>query len=66
MIDVNNIKVAQINNMINNLKTKLANTDYMAIKFAEGELTTSEYAVVREKRKQWRNAINELEKQLKV
>ena len=43
----------------------LRQTDYKAIKFAEGELSESEYAPIREQRRQCRNAINMLEMEYK-
>lgn len=43
------------------LKKKLANTDYMAIKYAEGALTKEEYAEMKVQRQAWRDRINELE-----
>lgn len=46
------------------LKGKLTETDYQAIKYAEGEMTYAEYASIKEERKAWRNEINELEKKL--
>lgn len=49
---------------INYLKAKLAETDYKAIKYAEGEITEEEYAPIREERRAWRDEINELEAQL--
>jgi hypothetical protein len=48
------------------LKGKLHNTDYKAIKFAEGELTEAEYAPVREQRKAWRNQINALRSEIEI
>lgn len=45
-------------------KEKLAETDYKAIKFAEGELTEEEYAPTREERRAWRDEINRLEAEL--
>ena len=42
------------------LKQKLFDTDYRAIKFAEGELTEEEYAPYREERRAWRAEINSL------
>lgn len=45
---------------ITELKNKLFNTDYQAIKFAEGELSEEEYAPIREQRRNWRKEINEL------
>lgn len=47
------------------LKGKLTETDYQAIKYAEGEMTDEEYEPIRLQRKAWRNEINELEEQLK-
>ena len=44
------------------LKQLLADTDYKAIKFSEGELTEEEYAPIRAQRKQWREEINRLER----
>lgn len=46
------------------LKLKLSETDYQAIKFAEGELTAEEYEPVKQQRRAWRERINELEKLL--
>lgn len=46
------------------LKQKLTDTDYKAIKYAEGEYTDEDYTLVKEMRKEWRRAINELEEQL--
>lgn len=43
------------------LKQNLANTDYQAIKFAEGRMTQEEYAPIGEQRQQWRDEINRLE-----
>ncbi len=49
---------------ITELKQKLANTDYQAIKFAEGEITESEFIPIRVKRAEWREQINKLEQLL--
>lgn len=46
------------------LKSLLRDTDYQALKFAEGALTESEYAETRAKRAAWRARINELEAEL--
>lgn len=43
------------------LKAKLAATDYIAAKLAEGAAEISEYAEEIEQRAQWRKRINELE-----
>lgn len=42
-------------------KVVLAETDYKAIKFAEGEISEEEYAPIRELRRQCRAEINRLE-----
>lgn len=49
---------------IESLKQKLADTDYQAIKYAEGQISEEEYASIREQRQSWRNKINELEAEL--
>lgn len=56
------IKTIEINERIAELKELLSNTDYKAIKYAEGEMTPAEYEPIREQRKAWRNEINKLEK----
>ena len=52
-------------NEISLLKSKLNQTDYKAIKFAEGELSAEEYEETRLQRKAWRERINTLEIELK-
>ena len=42
------------------LKKKLADTDYIACKIAEGAETLEEYAEIRAQREEWRTQINEL------
>lgn len=49
---------------IESLKQMLLDTDYQAIKFAEGQISEEEYAPIREQRQSWRNSINELEAEL--
>lgn len=44
------------------LKQYLFNTDYKAIKYAEGLLTAEEYAEIKAQRQAWRDEINKLEK----
>lgn len=46
------------------LRGLLHNTDYQAIKFAEGELTVVEFAPIREQRKAWRTQIRTLEEEI--
>ena len=43
------------------LKKKIADSDYKAIKFAEGWMTEEEYGPIREERQSIRNLINQLE-----
>lgn len=56
-------QVAENNRLseIATLKGQLAATDYQAIKFAEGWLSTDEYAEMKAQRQAWRDRINELE-----
>ena len=49
---------------ISELKQKLAETDYKCLKFVDGEITQAEYAETWQKRKQWREEINKLEKEI--
>lgn len=58
-------QIIEMQNRIFALKEKLKSTDYQAIKFAEGEVTTSEYAPIKENRRLWRLEINNLEQELK-
>lgn len=52
---------AEINAEIYALKSQLAETDYKAIKYAEGWITAEEYAETKAQRQAWRDRINELE-----
>lgn len=61
---INSITMKKL--IILNDKKKLAQTDYKAIKFAEGELTMTEYAPIREERRALRTQINELEAEIKA
>lgn len=61
---VDNTKVLEANKRIEELKTLLKDTDYQAIKYAEGELTATEFAPMKQQRKAWREEIRELEKGL--
>lgn len=44
-------------------KILLRDTDYQAVKHADGALTDEEYAEMKAKRQGWRDTINELEAQ---
>ena len=46
------------------LKQMLNDTDYQAIKYAEGWLTDEEYAPIKAQRQEWRDEINRLEIEL--
>ena len=46
---------------IQKLKIKLQQTDYQAIKYAEGFISEEEYAPIRAQRQAWREEINQLE-----
>ena len=43
------------------LKQQLADTDYKAIKYAEGLITAEDYAATKAQRQAWREEINALE-----
>ena len=49
---------------ITQLKKQLSDTDYKAIKYAEGQISESEYASVKAGRQGYRDRINELEAML--
>ncbi len=51
---------------IADLKQKLIDTDYKAIKYAEGVMSEEEYAPIKEQRQSWRDEINRLESELNV
>ncbi len=55
--------ISNRNKEISELKAKLAQTDYQAIKFAEGWITAEDYAPTKALRNSWRARINELEVQ---
>lgn len=46
---------------ISELKSKLASTDYIVIKIAEGEANAEDYSEILAQRKAWRAEINQLE-----
>lgn len=48
------------------LKSKLASTDYVAAKLAEGAATREEYADVLNERQSWRDEINALEQEVQT
>lgn len=50
---------------INKYKKLLSDSDYKAIKYAEGVLTEEEYSETKQQRQEWRNKINELEEMIR-
>ena len=57
--------IHQVDNLtqISELKQKLAETDYIACKIAEGVATKEEYAEQIKQRQLWREEINRIEKE---
>ena len=51
---------------INACEQILANSDYKALKYAEGQISETEYAEIKEFRQSMRDKINELQKELEV
>ena len=49
---------------IEKLKKLLADSDYKAIKYAEGLISASDYAPIKMEREMWRKEINEKEKDI--
>ena len=60
------IKHGEIQEKINQLKKLLKDTDYKALKYAEGWLSTDEFKETLDQRQLWRNQINELESELET
>ena len=58
------IRQYEIQNQISELKGKLIETDYQAIKYAEGQISETDYAPIKAQRQEWRNKINQLEKEI--
>ena len=46
------------------LYSKLTYSDYQVIKYVEGELTEEEFTPIKAQRKQWRERVRQLEKEL--
>ena len=57
--------IASINQQIRKLHCKLAATDYQALKYSEGWITEKDYTEIKANRQSWRDAINQLQAQLK-
>ena len=58
------VGVLSVEDKISQLKDNLADTDYQAIKYAEGWITDEEYEPLKLQRQAWRNEINMLEKNI--
>lgn len=56
-------RIAKIDSEILELKIYLSESDYKAIKYAEGWISEEEYKEIKEQRQAWRDRINELEEQ---
>ena len=61
----NEERISVIEGEINALKQLLANTDYKALKHADGVMSDEEYAETLELRKSYRYKINKYEEELK-
>lgn len=57
--------IASINQQIRELQDKLSATDYQALKYSEGWITEKDYMEIKANRQSWRDAINQLQAQLK-
>lgn len=44
------------------LKCKLKNTDYITLKYMEGQITENEFQIAKVQRAEWRKELEELEK----
>lgn len=55
------LKLKSSETKIAELKEKLFDSDYKALKFAEGELTAEMYEPIKQQRKSWREEIRRLE-----
>ena len=51
---------------IANLKKALSDTDYKAIKFAEGEINPEDYLPIKNQRAEWRAKINKLQEDFNI
>jgi hypothetical protein len=57
-------KILELYRQISVITTYLQNTDYKAIKFAEGELSKEEYEPTKQQRITWRKQIGVLENEI--
>ena len=59
-------RIDTINAEITALKSLLTDTDYKALKHADGVMSAEEYEPIRQQREEWRDKINALETELAV
>lgn len=52
--------------VVEELKIRLAETDFQAIKYAEGLYTEDQYIPIREQRQRWRDAINDYNEKIRA
>lgn len=57
-------EIDEIQRKIDETKAKLSQTDYQAIKYAEGFISETDYAQIKAQRQAWRDEINALEAEL--
>ena len=57
-------EIDEVQRKISETKAKLSQTDYQAIKYAEGFISEADYAQIKAQRQAWRDEINALEAEL--
>ena len=57
-------EIDEVQRKINEIKAKLSETDYQAIKYVEGFISEADYAQIKAQRQAWRDEINALEAEL--
>lgn len=57
-------RIAELDTKIQKFKLLLAQSDYKLYKFMDGAMSEEEYAPIRAQRKNYRDAINQLEKEI--
>lgn len=57
-------EIDEVQRKISEIKAKLSQTDYQAIKYAEGFISETDYAPIKAQRQAWRDEINALEAEL--
>ena len=62
--ELRRIRIYEVNKQIDDLRMFLIQTDYKAIKYAEGLLKAEEYEPIKQQRQAWRDEINQLEEEI--